>query len=51
MSKKQPLTTIDFDFGIGEIIPATQEAHHGDGFDGQVRKTEKACSFVETMLL
>jgi len=41
MSKKQPLTTIDFDFGIGEIIPATQEAHHSDRFDGQVRKTEK----------
>ncbi len=41
MSKKQSLTTIDFDFGIGEIIPATQEAHHSDGFDGQVRKTEK----------
>ena len=41
MSKKQSLTSIDFDFGIGKIIPATQEAHHGDGFDGQVRKTEK----------
>ncbi len=41
MSKKQPLTSIDFDFGVGQIIPATQEAPHGDGFDGQVRKTEK----------
>ena len=41
MSKKQPLTSIDFDFGVGEIIPATQEAHHSDGFGGQVRKTEK----------
>lgn len=41
MSKKQSFTAIDFDFGIGKIIPATQEAHHGDGFDGQVRKTEK----------
>ena len=41
MSKKQPLTSIDFDFGIGDIIPATQEAHHSDGFDKQVRKTEK----------
>jgi len=41
MSKKQPLTTIDFDFGVGEVIPATQEAHHSDGFDEQVRKTEK----------
>jgi len=41
MSKKQPLTPIDFDFGVGQIIPATQEAHHSDEFDGQVRKTEK----------
>lgn len=41
MSKKQPLTPIDFDFGVGKIIPSTQEAHHGDRFDGQVRKTEK----------
>lgn len=41
MSKKQPLTPIDFDFGVGQIVPATQEAHHSDGFDGQVRKTEK----------
>jgi Holliday junction resolvase RusA-like endonuclease len=41
MAKKQSLTTIDFDFGIGEIIPATQEAHKNDEFDGQVRKTEK----------
>lgn len=41
MSKKQVFTSIDFDFGIGEIIPATQEAHHSDKFDRQVRKTEK----------
>ena len=41
MSKKQALTSIDFDFGVGEIIPATQEAHQSDGFDGQIRKTEK----------
>jgi len=41
MSKKQPFTTIDFDFGIGKIIPATQEAYHSDGFDGQTQKTEK----------
>ena len=41
MSKKQPLTSIDFDFGVGEIIPATQEAHHDDGFDARIRKTEK----------
>jgi len=25
MSKKQKSTTIDFDFGIGSIIPSTQE--------------------------
>lgn len=41
MSKKQPLTPIDFDFGIGEIIPTTQEAYHSDGFDRQIRQTEK----------
>lgn len=41
MSKKQPLTSIDFDFGVGEIIPATQEAHHNDEFNEQVRRTEK----------
>lgn len=41
MSRKQPLTSIDFDFGVGQIIPATQEAHHSDGFDERVRKTEK----------
>ena len=41
MSKKQPLTSIDFDIGVGAIIPATQEAHHDDGFDRQVRKIEK----------
>ena len=41
MSKKHASTPIDFDFGIGEIIPATQEAYHSDGFVGQVRKREK----------
>ena len=41
MSKKQSLTSIDLDFGIGEIIPATQEAYHGGGFDRQALKTEK----------
>lgn len=39
--KKSKPTPIDFDTGIGEIIPATQEAHTNDGFEGQVRKTEK----------
>ncbi len=28
MSKKQKLTPINFDFGIGTIIPSTQEAYH-----------------------
>ncbi len=41
MSKKPKATAIDFDTGIGTIIPATQEAHTNDGFDGQVRKIEK----------
>ena len=51
MSKKNPLTAIDFDFGVGKIIPATQEAHHGGGFNGQVRKTEKeALSVFKTAL-
>ena len=51
MSKKNPLTPIDFDFGVGKIIPATQEAHQDDGFDGQVRKTEKeALSVFKTAL-
>ena len=37
MAKKKKLASIDFDFGVGEIIPATQEAFAGGGFDGQVR--------------
>ena len=41
MSKKQRLTSIDFDFGVGEIIPATQEAYYSDRFNRQTRKTEK----------
>lgn len=42
MSKKKPkLTPIDFDTGIGEIIPATQEAYVNEEFDAQIRKTEK----------
>ncbi len=40
MSKKRKIASIDFDFGIGEIIPSTQEAYH-DGYKGSVRKTEK----------
>ena len=41
MSRKQSLTSIDFDFGIGKIIPATQESYHGGEFNGQIKKTEK----------
>ena len=41
MSKKGKITSIDFDFGIGEIIPSTQEAYHRQEFEGEVRKTEK----------
>lgn len=32
MSKKLKPTSIDFDFGVGDIIPSTQEVHrHGEG--------------------
>ncbi len=41
MSKKLKITAIDFDFGIGDIIPATQEAYSGGEFAGAIRKTEK----------
>ncbi len=42
MSKnKAKITPIDFDTGVGAIIPATQEAYTSDSFEGQVRKTEK----------
>ncbi|MFH1744676.1 MAG: RusA family crossover junction endodeoxyribonuclease [bacterium] len=41
MSKKLNITAIDFDFGIGDIIPATQEAYIGGQFVGAIRKTEK----------
>lgn len=40
MSKKTKISSIDFHFGIGEIIPSTQEAYHEE-FDNTVRKTEK----------
>lgn len=50
MSKKQKSTTIDFDFGIGSIIPSTQEAYHQE-FQTHVRKVEKGQlkSFKETL--
>ena len=41
MSKKLKITLIDFDFGIGDIIPATQEAYCDGEFTGAIRKTEK----------
>lgn len=41
MSKRLKITAIDFDFGVGDIIPATQEAYSGDEFVKAVRKTEK----------
>lgn len=41
MSKKEPRTSIDFDIGIGEIIPSTQEAFKDDGFHKATRKEEK----------
>ena len=40
MSKKSKISVIDFHFGIGEIIPSTQEAYR-EGFEGTVRKVEK----------
>ena len=44
MSKKDKKRSaqIDFDIGIGEIIPATQEAFSANGFSEPVRKEEKA---------
>ncbi|MFA6474661.1 MAG: RusA family crossover junction endodeoxyribonuclease [Patescibacteria group bacterium] len=41
MSKKYKITGVDLDFGIGQIIPATQEAYQVDQFSGQTRKIEK----------
>src|SRR3989344_8692908 len=41
MSKKRSLTAIDFDFGVGAIIPATQEDYHNNELNEQIRKTEK----------
>lgn len=41
MSKKLKITLIDFDFGVGDIVPATQEAYGGGEFAGAIRKTEK----------
>ena len=40
MSKKSKISAIDFHFGIGAIIPSTQEAYQEE-FDSTVRKIEK----------
>ncbi len=40
MAKKQKVASIDFQTGIGTIIPATQESFR-EGFDAQTRKEEK----------
>lgn len=43
MSKKdkKKLTPIDFDAGIGSIVPATQEAYKTNSIDEKVKKTER----------
>ncbi|MBI4415045.1 MAG: RusA family crossover junction endodeoxyribonuclease [Candidatus Kerfeldbacteria bacterium] len=41
MSRKRKASSVDFDFGIGEIVPSTQEAYHYGEFDGAVSKAEK----------
>lgn len=41
MSKKQSVTSVDFDFGIDGIVPSTQEAYHSGDFDEVIKKTEK----------
>ena len=43
MSKKKSIikTSIDFDIGIGEIIPSTQEAFSNEAYSQVVRKEEK----------
>ncbi len=41
MAKKSKIISVDFDFGIGEIVPSTQEAYHHGEFEEMVRKTEK----------
>lgn len=38
---KQPKTSIDFDIGIGEIIPSTQQAYKQDSFSKEIRADEK----------
>ncbi len=40
MSHKLRASEIDFDFGIGDVIPSTQEAYQ-EGFKERIRKEEK----------
>jgi hypothetical protein len=39
--EKQKITPIDFQFGVGQVVPSTQLAFTEDGFDAQVRREEK----------
>lgn len=42
MSKKsKQISRVDFDTGIGEVIPSTQEAYRQNSFSESVRKEEK----------
>lgn len=42
MGKKKPaITSIDFETGIGEIIPSTQQAYLKDSVSGEIQKKEK----------
>lgn len=38
--KDKPLLTIDYHTGIGQVIPATQEAYIETGFSKEIRKEE-----------
>lgn len=41
MAKKTRVTPVDFDFGVRDIIPSTQEAYQQNRFKEKVRKEEK----------
>ena len=41
MGNKRSITQVDFDFGIGSIIPSTQEAFKRE-FQNNIRKSESA---------
>ena len=40
MSKKSKTSSVDFDFGVGLVIPSTQEAYK-ETFQGEIRREEK----------